>query len=225
MNFKNKTIIVTGGARGIGKQISEDFKSKGAEVIVTDTSNLNFLDPKSIAEFLNSIKDLDIDICINNAGINEINPFCETSDQSWEDIIAVNLTGTFKITKSIIKKMMKRENGKVINVSSIWGHKSKIGRAAYSASKFGLRGLTQAIAAEAASKGVLVNSVSPGFTRTELTERILGTDGIAEIEKSIPLGRLATPKEISNVIMFLASDLNTYISGQDIVIDGGFLNA
>jgi 3-oxoacyl-[acyl-carrier protein] reductase len=225
MNFKNKTIIVTGGARGIGKQISEDFKSKGAEVIVTDTSNLNFLDPKSIAEFLNSIKDLDIDICINNAGINEINPFCETSDQSWEDIIAVNLTGTFKITKSIIKKMMKRENGKVINVSSIWGHKSKIGRAAYSASKFGLRGLTQAIAAEAASKGVLVNSVSPGFTRTELTERILGTDGIAEIEKSIPLGRLATPKEISNVIMFLASDLNTYISGQDIGIDGGFLNA
>ena len=225
MNFKNKTIIVTGGARGIGKQISEDFKSKGAEVIVTDTSNLNFLDPKSIAEFLNSIKDLDIDICINNAGINEINPFCEISDQSWEDIIAVNLTGTFKITKSIIKKMMKREDGKVINVSSIWGHKSKIGRAAYSASKFGLRGLTQAIAAEAASKGVLVNSVSPGFTRTELTERILGPDGIAEIEKSIPLGRLATPKEISNVIMFLASDLNTYISGQDIVIDGGFLNA
>tara|TARA_R110001583_G_scaffold189336_1_gene352124 strand:+ start:1572 stop:2249 length:678 start_codon:yes stop_codon:yes gene_type:complete len=225
MNFKNKTIIVTGGARGIGKQISEDFKSKGAEVIVTDTSNLNFLDPKSIAEFLNSIKDLDIDICINNAGINEISPFCETSDQSWEDIIAVNLTGTFKITKSIIKKMMKREDGKVINVSSIWGHKSKIGRAAYSASKFGLRGLTQAIAAEAASKGVLVNSVSPGFTRTELTERILGPDGIAEIEKSIPLGRLATPKEISNVIMFLASDLNTYISGQDIVIDGGFLNA
>ena len=225
MNFKNKTIIVTGGARGIGKQISEDFKSKGAEVIVTDTSNLNFLDPKSIAEFLNSIKDLDIDICINNAGINEISPFCETSDQSWEDIIAVNLTGTFKITKSIIKKMMKREDGKVINVSSIWGHKSKIGRAAYSASKFGLRGLTQAVAAEAASKGVLVNSVSPGFTRTELTERILGPDGIAEIEKSIPLGRLATPKEISNVIMFLASDLNTYISGQDIVIDGGFLNA
>jgi NAD(P)-dependent dehydrogenase (short-subunit alcohol dehydrogenase family) len=225
MMFKGKTVLITGGSRGIGEQLVEDFKLAGAIVTSTDTTNLNFLDPNSIAEFLNSIKDLDIDICINNAGINEINPFCETSDQSWEDIIAVNLTGTFKITKSIIKKMMKREDGKVINVSSIWGHKSKIGRAAYSASKFGLRGLTQAIAAEAASKGVLVNSVSPGFTRTELTERILGPDGIAEIEKSIPLGRLATSKEISNVIMFLASDLNTYISGQDIVIDGGFLNA
>ena len=199
--FKGKTVLITGGSRGIGKQLVEDFKLSGAIVTSTDTTNLNFLDPNSITEFLNSIKDLDIDICINNAGINEINPFCEISDQSWEDIIAVNLTGTFKITKSIIKKMMKREDGKVINVSSIWGHKSKIGRAAYSASKFGLRGLTQAVAAEAASKGVLVNSVSPGFTRTELTERILGPDGIAEIEKSIPLGRLATPKEISNVII------------------------
>ena len=225
MTFKGKTVLITGGTGGIGKQLVKDFEDAGATVISTSTKTLNFLDPSSVSLFLNGIEDLDIDICINNAGINEINSICETSDQSWEDIITVNLTGAFKITKTVVKRMMERGNGKVINISSVWGHKSREGRAAYSASKFALRGLTQAIAAEAAPKGVLVNSVSPGFTRTDLTEFTLGVDGIKEIEKSIPLGRLATTKEISNVITFLASDLNTYISGQDIIVDGGFLNA
>ena len=114
--------------------------------------------------------------------------------------------------------------GRIINLSSIWGHISKEGRAAYSASKFGVRGLTLAMAAELASHNILVNSVSPGFTRTEMTEDILGLHGIKEVESMIPMGRLAEPSEISKVILFLASDLNTYISGQDIIVDGGVTN-
>ena len=224
MTFEGKTVLVTGGTKGIGRQITKDFINAGAKVLATGSSMVDFLDPSSIDKFIQSIQDLDIDICIYNAGINEVSPFCETVDQSWEDVLAVNLTGAYKITKAVAAGMVVRGYGKIINIASIWSHKSCKGRAAYSASKFGLRGLTQAVAAEVASKGVLVNSVSPGFTRTSLKERILGEDGIKEVESKIPLGRLATPKDISNVVLFLSSDMNSYISGQDILVDGGFMN-
>ena len=224
MMFEGKTVLVTGGTRGIGRQLTKDFIEQGAKVIATSTGTLNFLNEESVQSFLKSIKDTSIDICINNAGINEVKPFCETSDEAWDDILEVNLTGAYKISKAVLGGMASRGYGRIVNVASIWSHKSRVGRAAYSASKFGLRGLTQAVAAEAASQGVLVNSVSPGFTMTDLTKKILGKDGIREVEASIPLGRLATPKDISNVVLFLSSDLNSYISGQDIVVDGGFMN-
>jgi len=224
MNFKGKNVLVTGGTRGIGKQLVEDFEKAGATVLATGTEVVDFLDEESLSSFVNLLENMEIDVCINNAGINKIDRFCETSDASWDDILAVNLTGAYKTTKAVLKGMISRRYGRVVNIASIWSHKSRKGRAAYSASKFGLRGLTQAVAAEAARFGVLVNSVSPGFTRTELTESILGKEGIKEVEQSIPLGRLAEPSEISNVVMFLASDANSYISGQDILIDGGFMN-
>lgn len=222
ISFKGKLVLVTGGTRGIGKQVTEDLRALGAEVIPTGTSELNLLDPNSISKFIKSIEHLSFDVCINNAGINEISSFCDTSDSSWEDILNVNLTGAYKVCKEVVRPMVTRGAGKIINIASIWSHKSRKGRAAYSASKFGLRGLTQAMAAEFAADGILVNSVSPGFTRTELTENILGEEGIREVEKTIPMGKLASPKDISNVIVFLASDYNTYISGQDIIVDGGF---
>jgi 3-oxoacyl-[acyl-carrier protein] reductase len=224
ISFKGKKVLITGGTRGIGAQLVKDFKSLGADVVFTGTSELDFLDSKSVSSFLKKVGDTPFDVCINNAGINEVGPFCETSEDSWEDILKVNLTGAFRVCREVGKSMIDRHWGRIVNVASIWSHKSCIGRAAYSASKFGLRGLTQAMAAEFASKGVLVNSVSPGFTRTTLTESILGQRGISEVEDKIPIGRLASPKEISNVVLFLSSEYNTYISGQDIVVDGGFTN-
>ena len=225
MPFDGKTVLVTGASRGIGQQIAKDFKDQGADVIATDTRSLDFTNRESVSNFLKSIEDKMIDICVNNAGINKINLVDEVTDSDWEKILDVNLTGPFKITKAVLSGMMDRGAGKIVNISSIWSHRAPRGRVAYSSTKYGLRGLTFAVAAEAASRGVLVNSVSPGFTRTELTERTLGEQGMRDVEKLIPLGRLATPEDISNVVMFLCSDINTYISGQDIVVDGGFLNA
>lgn len=224
MSFKNKRVLVTGGTRGIGRQIAKDLTDQGAEVLAAGTGFVNFLDDYSVDRFIDTISKMQFDICINNAGINETSPFCETSDESWEDIIKVNLTGAYKVSKAVAKPMIEMGGGKIVNIASIWAHKSWSGRAAYSASKFGLRGLTQSMAAELAKHNILVNTVSPGFTRTELTEKTLGEMGMKEVEAQIPLRRIAEPSEISATVMFLASDLNTYISGQDIIVDGGFMN-
>ena len=142
MNFKGNRILVTGGTRGIGKQVSEDLVDMGADfVFPTGTSIVDFSDENSTKDFIRRIEDYDFDILINSAGINEINPFLNTSDESWDDILKVNLTGAYKVCKAVAKNMKEKGSGKIINVASIWSHKSKIGRAAYSASKFGLRGL------------------------------------------------------------------------------------
>ena len=120
--------------------------------------------------------------------------------------------------------MVGQKYGKIVNIGSIWGTIGKEQRVCYSASKFGLRGITAATAAELARYGVLINTVSPGFTLTELTQRILGEEQMADLSSQIPVGRMAEPEEISKVVLFMASTLNSYISGQNIVADGGFIN-
>ena len=222
INFRNKKVLVTGGTRGIGKSVADTFRKLDAIVVATGRNELDLSDPASVDKFCGNIKN--VDICVNNAGINYIDSFCDVKDDNWNEILQVNLTGAYKISKVVAKGMVDRQYGRIINVGSIWGNISKIGRAAYSASKSGLKGLTLAMAAELAQHNVLVNMVSPGFTKTDLTETILGEEGIKEIQKGIPLGRIALPQDIANAIVFLASDLNTYISGQDLVVDGGFIN-
>tara|TARA_R110000796_G_scaffold60666_6_gene140514 strand:+ start:9363 stop:10046 length:684 start_codon:yes stop_codon:yes gene_type:complete len=221
-SFKGKTVLVTGGTRGIGKSIATSFEKLGATVIAPGKKELNLLDDLSIKSFLYDLQD--IDICINNAGINHINSLCDFIDEEWLDIIQVNLTGAYKISKGVAEGMMSRSYGRIINIGSIWGNISKAGRGAYSASKGGLKGLTKAMAAELAEYNILVNMVSPGFTLTDMTKKSLGVDGILEVQKTIPIGRLADPGEIAKAVLFLSSDLNTYISGHDLVVDGGFIN-
>jgi len=238
INFDNKNVLVTGATRGIGNKIANDMLSAGANVIATGTSDeslhllndkfnkicVDFLNPNSVKKFIDFLSDTQIDICINNAGINKISPIVDIDQNDWSNIIEVNLTTPFKIIKTISRNMIKNNYGRIINISSIWGTIGKEQRVCYSSSKFGIMGLTLSAAAELAKYNVLINSVSPGFTLTDLTRNVLGEVEMNRISKTIPMRRMAEPSEISNVVMFMCSNFNSYISGQNIIVDGGFTN-
>ena len=229
------TALVTGSSRGIGAEIATKLVSDGYKVITTGTKEdgyidganyrqVNFLDPKSRESFLNTLESEEINILINNAGINKIGRFTDIQLQDFDSILEVNLRSPFLIMQAVIPKMIKRQWGRIVNISSIFGSISKEHRASYSASKFGLNGLTLAASAELSSQNILVNSVSPGFVDTDLTRGILGEDGISQLIGNIPIGRLGQPAEIAELVSWLVSSKNTYISGQNIIIDGGFIN-
>lgn len=226
--------LVTGATRGIGLSIASELCSEKIDVIGTGTKNsaklpkgciykqVNFLDEHSLDEFIVYIKDQEIDILINNAGINKINKFVKTTSSDLDEIIQVNLKSPFLLTQAVLPNMIAKGWGRIVNISSIFGKVSKEYRSPYSMSKFGLDGMTASLAAEVAKEGVLVNTLSPGFIQTDLTTSILGKTGIKEIKKTIPIQRLGKVDEIASFACWLASDKNTYISGQNIPIDGGF---
>ena len=242
IDLSNKRALVTGGTRGIGKEISKKLLQAGAHVTVTGTkeseiSNLSknnkifnldfksvdFSSNESTANFLkHTAGSHEFDILINNAGINIISDFLLSDDNSYELINKVNLTGPFKLCKELIPHMQRKNWGRVINVASIWSVVSREGRSLYSTSKNALLGLTRSIALEFASKNILVNAVSPGFTLTELTLSTNTEQDLKIIENEIPMKRLAMPEEIANCVLFLVSDFNQYLTGQNIVIDGGY---
>ena len=225
LEFKNKIVLITGATRGIGKQLVSDFVRLGATVIRVGSTDVDFLNEKSLNEFIERILRHDrIDICINNAGINRIDYLEEIDRKDYDEILKVNLYAPFLISQAVSKVMKKNKYGRIINMSSIWGTKTKEKRTSYTTSKAGLIGMTKTLSVELAKHNILVNSVSPGFTLTELTKSILNEDEMKELAEQIPLKRFATVDEISKVVLFLCSDLNTYINGQDIKIDGGFIN-
>ena len=240
IDFKGRVALVTGGTMGIGKQIAEDLLRLGADVYITGRSAtppqdspwgigrylcVDFTRRADTNRFLLQVKKMErIDVCINNAGINRINPIDETRVEDWDDISAVNLDAPFLVTRTVSSIMKSNSYGRIINISSIFGVISKAKRALYSMSKFGLRGLTVSSSIDLAPYNILVNTVSPGFVMTELTQRILGPEEMKRLTKEVPLGRFANVKEISNTVLFLASDINTYITGQNIIVDGGFVN-
>ena len=247
IDLENKTVVVTGGTRGIGAATVEAFLESGARVYATGTDlqvlnelnesaksktkpveylYLDFTLPDSVSECLGILSKLDrIDVLVNNAGVNKINHIDEIAEEDWDWINAVNLRGPFLITKMLAKKMKEQKSGRIVNISSIFGVVSKEKRAAYSTTKWGLIGLTKAIALDLAPDNILVNVVSPGFVDTELTRRVLGEEGIDELVGKIPQLRLANCKEIAKTVLFLASEHNTYITGQNIIVDGGFTSA
>jgi NAD(P)-dependent dehydrogenase (short-subunit alcohol dehydrogenase family) len=233
IDFNGKLVFLTGATRGIGREIYHDLISAGATVIGTGTFELrpegmeeyyqaDFSSEDSIHDCANYLRKIEPEILINNAGININNPFIDINPRDFLLIQQVNLFAPFCLSQAVLPGMKSKGWGRIVNVSSIWGKKSKEYRAAYSASKFALDGMTLALALEHAKDGILANCVAPGFTDTELTRKTLGDVGINKLVDIIPIGRMAQPKEISKFITWLASPENTYITGQSIAIDGGF---
>jgi len=225
LDFTNKVILVTGSTRGIGKQIADDFTSLGGDVIRVSSKQCDFLNCEETSKYVETISNLKkIDICVNNAGINRIDYLDDISIKDFNEILKVNLYVPFLLSQVVSKVMKKNNYGRIINISSIWGTKTKEQRTSYTTSKAGLIGMTKTMSVELAKYNILVNSVSPGFTLTELTKSILSVKDMEELSEQVPIGRFATVDEISKVVLFLSSDLNTYINGQDIKVDGGFTN-
>ena len=233
-SFKGKKILVTGYSSGIGNCLIKKYLSLGAKVYSTSTKlefkkkNLivlkcNFLNQHSQDIFFKKIENITFDVVVNNAGINIIDEIYNIKDQDIEKIIRINLTIPAQIIKLTSRRMIKRRKGKIINISSIFGSISKSKRASYSSSKSGLIGLTKASALDLAKYNILVNSVSPGFIDTKLTKKILGKNLMKKIKNQISLKKIAKPDEIIPYIIFLSSDNNNYITGQNCVIDGGFV--
>ena len=231
---KKYCAVVTGATRGIGRAIAERLLKDGLEVIVTGTSKdadhpigssycqVDFLSDSSTKAFVEYLKQKPIDILINNAGINKINEFESIEIKEFESIQKVNLNTPFLLCQAVIPYMKNKNWGRIVNITSIWGEITKEYRAAYSSSKFGLDGMTAALAAEVAAMGILANSVGPGFIDTDLTRKVLGEKGIKEIQGTIPIKRLGNSSEVAAFVSWLVSEENTYISGQNIMIDGGF---
>ena len=237
MNFRNKTIIITGGEGGLGKSITKDFLKMGGTVFVTTTKKqllkknnkrkkymyLDFNNKVSVRKFLEDLKKIKkIDVLINNAGVSKISAINEVDEKFLEEIYKINLKGPILLTKEISKIMMKKKSGKIINISSIFGVVSKQGRSLYSTTKFGLIGLTKSSALDLAKYNILVNSVSPGVINIGMTKKVLNSVQAKKIKQDIPLNRLGKASDVSNIICFLCSNLNNYITGQNFIIDGGY---
>jgi 3-oxoacyl-[acyl-carrier protein] reductase len=232
-NFKDKIALVTGGTRGIGKEIAKTLNNLGATVYITGTKESNtpkdieliisdFSTEEGIKLFIKKLDDIgEIDILINNAGINIIKELSNVTLDDFNVINNVNLKAPYFAVKYVCNKM-KGKGAKIVNISSIWGHISKEKRSLYSSTKTALLGMTRSMAIEFGPHNIIINCVSPGFTNTELTNQSLSKNEKNDLTSEIPLGRFAEVNDIAELVTFLVSDSNKYITGQNIIIDGGF---
>ena len=244
LNFEQQVVVLTGGTRGIGKKISEDLVALNANVITTGTNkeeikflnkrnkkanliykHLNFLDKNSVISFLEYIDNKKkIDVLINNAGINRLNEIQNYNQKDLDDMFEVNLKGPIILTKTISKKMIINNYGKILNIGSIFGTISKPKRSIYTSTKSGIHGLTIGSSNDLSKYNILCNTLSPGFVKTDLTKKNLSKNELLQLEKQIPVGRIANVDDISSVAIFIVSKLNSYLTGQNITVDGGYIN-
>ena len=244
--LKDKTAIITGATRGIGRGIAETFAKHGANVIFTYSSSSDLAKEienelskegvivkgyKSDASNFNDCENLInkivndfpvIDILINNAGITIDNLLMRMKEQDFDKVISVNLKSVFNMTKAIQRTMLKQRFGSIINMSSVVGVKGNAGQSNYAASKAGIIGFSKSIALELGSRNIRCNVIAPGFIETEMTE-VLDDKVVQEWRDSIPLKRGGTPKDIANVCLWLGSDMSSYVTGQTIHVNGGLL--
>tara|TARA_Y100000996_G_C22389319_1_gene588485 strand:+ start:115 stop:846 length:732 start_codon:yes stop_codon:yes gene_type:complete len=243
MNLKNKKILITGATGGIGNCLVKKFYDLGSNIIATGTNEQKLekikkdfsgvhtekfkLDQHNkIEEFIDKIdKKLEgLDILVNNAGINLDNLSIRLTEENWKKVLDVNLTSTFMMCKYAIKKMLKKKYGKIINITSIVGHTGNLGQSNYAASKAGIVAFSKSLAIEYARKNININCVSPGFIKTDMTDKI-NEDFKKSLISKIPSGNLGTGEDVSNCVAFLASDLASYINGETVHINGGMYMA
>ena len=239
MNLKNKKVLITGATGGIGNSLVEKFNYLGSTILATGTNeekltklkskfeNINIEkfrleDHDKIEEFIDKVdKKFDgLDILINNAGINLDNLSIRLTQENWKKVLDKNLTATFLMCKYAIKKMLRKKKGKIINITSIVGHTGNLGQANYAASKAGIVAFSKSLAIEYAKKKININCVSPGFIKTDMTDKINDEFKQSLINK-IPSGYLGSGEDVSNCVAFLASDLSDYINGETIHVNGG----
>lgn len=214
-------VLVTGGSRGIGHEIVKLYENRGYTVYNPTRKELDLSDRCSVEDYINNNQDLGINIIINNAGINHINFLDKLKENEIYEMIEVNLLSALRLIRGFAPYMKDIHFGRIVNIGSIWDIISKPGRTGYSMTKHGVNGITKTLALELARDGILVNTVSPGQTLTELTRKNNDDEAIKKMEKDIPLGRLAEPSEIAKAVFFLANENNTYITGHELVVDGG----
>jgi NAD(P)-dependent dehydrogenase (short-subunit alcohol dehydrogenase family) len=220
--YEASTALITGASRGIGAAIAARLQGEGIRVLSPLSKALDLSSSVSIDRYLSTLTQ-PIDILINNAGINRLGSIDEISSTDFEDVIQINLLGHFRLTQGLVKGMKARRYGRIVNISSIWSLVSRERRMAYSATKAAINGLTRAQALELAPYNILVNALAPGYVNTDLTKKNNTSAELEAIATQIPLGRLAEPSEIAECVAFLCSPKNSYITGQVIAIDGGYL--
>ena len=239
-NLENKNIIITGASGGIGNSIVEKLYGNGGTILASGTkiekleelkkkfSNIEILkfdisESDQIEDFVDNASDKlggSLDCIVNNAGITKDNLAIRMSLDEWKKVIEINLTSTFLLSKFAIKKMLKNKSGKIINITSVVGHTGNLGQANYTASKAGIVAMSKSLAIEYAKKNININCVSPGFIKTDMTDKI--DDNFKKILISkIPSGDLGTGEDVSNCVAFLASDMAKYINGETLHVNGG----
>jgi len=241
--LKEKLVLVTGASRGIGRAIALTLGSAGATVIGTATSDegaaniskifnennilgkgmkLNVTDNDQISALLKSITEDygSVDILINNAGITRDNILVRMKEDEWNDIINTNLTSVFKMSKSVLRGMIKKRSGRIISITSVVGAMGNAGQSNYAAAKAGIMGFTKSLAREVGTRGITVNAIAPGFIETDMTDN-LPEDQKSALTAQIPMGRLGTTNEIAKAVLFLADDSGSYITAQTLHVNGG----
>jgi len=244
MSDLKKNIIITGASGGIGNSIVERLNNSGANILATGTKTekLDALKSKfknvktlkfdisqadKIEEFIDDATTQlggSLDCIINNAGITQDNLAIRMTLEEWQKVLDINLTSTFLLSKFAIKKMLKNKSGKIINITSVVGHTGNLGQANYTASKAGIIAMSKSLAIEYAKKNININCISPGFIKTEMTDKIDEKFKETIISK-IPSSRLGEPEDVANAVLFLASDQSNYINGETIHVNGGMYMA
>jgi 3-oxoacyl-[acyl-carrier protein] reductase len=245
--LENKVVIVTGAARGIGEGVALKLAEHGAHIAFSYVSESSAekattlekklvelgVKAKAYRSNAGDFKDCEVfvtevlkefgtvDVCVNNAGISKDNLLLRMTPEQWNDVIQINLTGVFNMTKQVIRPMMKAKAGSIINMTSVIGLMGNAGQASYAASKAGMIGFTKSVAKELGSRNIRCNAIAPGFVETDMTTYLNEGDQADKYKAGIPLGRFASAEDIANVTLFLASDLSSYITGQVISVDGG----
>ena len=214
-------VLITGASRGIGKAIADIYRKKGYIVDTPSRESLDLSNRESVSSFLKTYGETGYDIIINDAGCNLINSIENVLEEEMMQMINVNLLSPILLLRGFVPYMKKRQFGRIVNIGSIWGVIAKPGRSIYSATKHGIHGITSTLAVELAPYNILVNTVAPGQTLTELTLKNNSPEDICRMENDIPVGRLAKPEEIAEVVFFLGNERNTYITGLQITVDGG----